>query len=1139
MSKKEFINIISQVAILLLVMLMLTGTTLAHNLEPLHVDGRYLKNPAGDIVTMHGYITDWLPYDDYFPEATNKMEQDFLRWKRNTDAILERGWKVDYVRFHFLNNQTTPDDFDGFVRDNLFERYYLPRIDYLNSKGIYVMLMCDCAFEVMETGYRYVGEKLWQLLMKYWDYVSSHPRIKNNPGVMFELANEPYNFLGSDGSVNDFRTLKSYYQPMVDLIRKNGCQQVIYVPGWSWDGYYAGYATFPIEGANIGYVVHTGPSHYNPAADNQWHLDLKVVSNMSPIIVSETAVDGFCGAYSYDYVYPENPTLASVHGKYWKRVVDEVGNVSWNILSEGWAMALTGQPSEEPAIYNDPEGMYVAYRDWYNDYAKTKITKVSSLIAKKVDLEQVHHTVYPGDVRPITLMATFSDGRRWNVAGDAEWTSSNESVLSVLHGNLYVKGEGTALVSGKYTDSSGKIFNCQFDVKSQLFPLTADGILLRAGTYDETTQSLLTAGWFLWDYGGELFSNLGYSDYPWLNWNHRGGLDFSPYKYLVVRMNKPATEYATFGIYDQIGSISDREPKMVEVLSFKSELVIDLHGYPNLDPSHITSIEIGSQGPISFKEIFLSNDGVNPALPFVVTPTVKANDMAMYYGDEVPELNYTVSGFGNVGNPKVTTTATKTSSVGNYEITPAAGDGADNNIRYLPGQMKVLRAPLNTVANDVEMYEGDDLPAFTITYSGLRNGDTESTAIIKAPTATTTATCHSPAGTYPIAVSGGQLNENYMLSNRQAGTLTILEPTIEGTDMTARVGTSPEDWHTQWTTSTPGVQDVTTKDGRHVHMAVMNKATNESPLELMWQEVDGLPNGDYLVELYANATYPSYLGSNTFIEDGAENVVYVEANGQRASVGVRFLDIVPWNGFYRINATVTDRKLRLSMKAEKPGSNYHMIQIKRLILLSTELPGDVNGDGLVNTSDVKAVADHIMGNTPANFIKEAADMNNDGLINAADIVKIVSVSGEKDILEKEWTGVKEFPYWFISEGTDATLKMVADGIAITNPHMQDQVWNPQTAVTDDCLTLEKSHNYIVRLTLKVPSTGTYQVQLGNWDTHFQCEVPVTASDDWQTIDVEFHELGGNVKGDGHVLLQNGWVVGTTIVKKVEVLEIVQ
>lgn len=57
----------------------------------------------------------------------------------------------------------------------------------------------------------------------------------------------------------------------------------------------------------------------------------------------------------------------------------------------------------------------------------------------------------------------------------------------------------------------------------------------------------------------------------------------------------------------------------------------------------------------------------------------------------------------------------------------------------------------------------------------------------------------------------------------------------------------------------------------------------------------------------------------------------------------------------------------------------------------TKLIGDVNGDGGVTEADAKAVADHIIGNTPAGFNKKMADVNEDGKINAADIVLIVDM----------------------------------------------------------------------------------------------------------------------------------------------------
>ena len=56
---------------MLFALLVMAGTSYAHDLEPLHVDGRYLKNPNGDIVTLHGWIgpgnifSDAVSYEEY------------------------------------------------------------------------------------------------------------------------------------------------------------------------------------------------------------------------------------------------------------------------------------------------------------------------------------------------------------------------------------------------------------------------------------------------------------------------------------------------------------------------------------------------------------------------------------------------------------------------------------------------------------------------------------------------------------------------------------------------------------------------------------------------------------------------------------------------------------------------------------------------------------------------------------------------------------------------------------------------------------------------------------------------------------------------------------------------------------------
>jgi endonuclease I len=53
------------------------------------------------------------------------------------------------------------------------------------------------------------------------------------------------------------------------------------------------------------------------------------------------------------------------------------------------------------------------------------------------------------------------------------------------------------------------------------------------------------------------------------------------------------------------------------------------------------------------------------------------------------------------------------------------------------------------------------------------------------------------------------------------------------------------------------------------------------------------------------------------------------------------------------------------------------------------LPGDVNGDGLVNIADVVAIVNYILGDTPEVFYEDAADMNEDDEINITDAVKLV------------------------------------------------------------------------------------------------------------------------------------------------------
>lgn len=55
------------------------------------------------------------------------------------------------------------------------------------------------------------------------------------------------------------------------------------------------------------------------------------------------------------------------------------------------------------------------------------------------------------------------------------------------------------------------------------------------------------------------------------------------------------------------------------------------------------------------------------------------------------------------------------------------------------------------------------------------------------------------------------------------------------------------------------------------------------------------------------------------------------------------------------------------------------------------IPGDANGDGLVNVTDIVAAVNYIMDNPSDNFNKDAADLNGDGIVNVTDIVQMVNI----------------------------------------------------------------------------------------------------------------------------------------------------
>lgn len=152
---------------------------------------------------------------------------------------------------------------------------------------------------------------------------------------------------------------------------------------------------------------------------------------------------------------------------------------------------------------------------------------------------------------------------------------------------------------------------------------------------------------------------------------------------------------------------------------------------------------------------------------------VTAKNYTITYGDAIPTLEYTTTGGTLSGKPTISCSAGSAGSrpnAGVYDITVAKGTVSNYNVSYVKGTLTVKKAPLTVSVGNYTKSEGEDMPNFVISYSGFKKSDTKN-SLTKQPIATCEANKWSPAGSYPITLSGGQ-SSNYDFTYKN-GTLTV------------------------------------------------------------------------------------------------------------------------------------------------------------------------------------------------------------------------------------------------------------------------------------------------------------------------------------------------------------------------------
>ena len=151
----------------------------------------------------------------------------------------------------------------------------------------------------------------------------------------------------------------------------------------------------------------------------------------------------------------------------------------------------------------------------------------------------------------------------------------------------------------------------------------------------------------------------------------------------------------------------------------------------------------------------------------------------------------------------------------------------------------------------------------------------------------------------------------------------------------------------------------------------------------------------------------------------------------------------------------------------------------------------------------------------------------------------VGANAQTLVASQDWTGGFEgdYPMWAqFADGQDGNVASDAEGVAITVGSQTGELWQPQVQVLQGA-TLEEDHSYVVKVTAKFPTNGTLQINMGNWGGRDQYTTDVEATGDFQEVEIEFPDYAYVVEGDGFVLFQCGDFKGTTIVKKIQVIDV--
>jgi len=385
------------------------------NTPPLHVEGRQVVDPYGNVVNLHGVGAQpnwyWCKEkekawgSEYSLSNVKACLNYFVKdFDMLTDA--SQGAFCNCIRLSadaawVTDNGTAWDDYDPNKINrtklkNFTRALFFPMAKNAIDRGMYVVLRPPTVFPYYDTT---VGDDYNRMILDCFDIFSQNDSIKKYAGqIMFELGNEPINLWSSwDAKANNGEgkgtwtehALHDYFQPVVDKIRANGFTGIIWVPGTNYQMNYRDFVNCPVVDDNLGYATHCYPGWYGhgddrTAADADSYIrsihDWWPIIDTNPIIVTEIdwspATNEEGGHYNEegDWVPANYGTWGTARTSHWgnlyKAMSDHYGNVSMTSLGA----YLDNDYYKEtgiirPCYYGVEEGCGYAFFEWFKEWS--------------------------------------------------------------------------------------------------------------------------------------------------------------------------------------------------------------------------------------------------------------------------------------------------------------------------------------------------------------------------------------------------------------------------------------------------------------------------------------------------------------------------------------------------------------------------------------------------------------------------------------------------------------------------------------------------------------------------------------------------------------------------------------------------